>query len=42
MKMKEIEMYLNILILVYLVVVAIVSIVMKQENNLLMLIKEKN
>ena len=42
MKMKMTEMYLNILILVYLVVQEQVSITTRQENNLLMLIKEKN
>jgi len=43
MKMKATEMYLNILILVFMVVYLIVIIVeVIQENNLLMLIREKN
>jgi len=42
-ELEEDEIYLNILILVFMVVWAIVIIVeVKQENNLLMLIKEKN
>jgi hypothetical protein len=42
MKMKATEMLANILILVYLVVLAIVNTTTKQENNLPMLIKGKN